>query len=275
MDIEDKKIYLDKWFSYMQSQICSGFEDLEKKMKSSKKFISTNWSKKKKIEGGGTYKILKNGKIFDKVGVNKSTVSGTFSKQFRKNILGAQKNGRYWASGISVVAHMKNPKMPAIHFNTRFIVTSKSWFGGGIDVTPCIKDKKEENFLHSSLKKVCEKNNKNYKKYKKWCDKYFFLKHRNEPRGIGGIFFDYEKKNWEKDFKFVRDLGIVFLKISNKIIQNKIHLKYNNIDKEKQLIKRGRYVEFNLLYDRGTKFGLNSGGNTEAILMSLPPDVKW
>ena len=274
MDIEDKKIYSDKWFSYLQEQICNQFEKIEKDAKSHNKFVSTNWYKKNN-KGGGTYKILKNGKIFDKVGVNKSTVSGTFAKKFRKNILGAQKNGKYWASGISVVAHMKNPKIPAIHFNTRFIVTSKNWFGGGIDLTPCLKDKKEENYFHSKLKKVCKENSKDYLKYKKWCDKYFFLPHRNEPRGIGGIFFDYEKNNWEKDFKFVREVGLSFVKISNNIIKRKIKLKYNEGDKEKQLFKRGRYVEFNLLYDRGTKFGLNSGGKTEAILMSLPPKVKW
>ena len=274
MDIEDKKIYSDKWFSYLQEQICNQFEKIEKDAKSHNKFVSTNWYKKNN-KGGGTYKILKNGKIFDKVGVNKSTVSGTFAKKFRKNILGAQKNGKYWASGISVVAHMKNPKIPAIHFNTRFIVTSKNWFGGGIDLTPCLKDKKEENYFHSKLKKVCKENSKDYLKYKKWCDKYFFLPHRNEPRGIGGIFFDYEKNNWEKDFKFVREVGLSFVKISTNIIKRKIKLKYNEGDKEKQLFKRGRYVEFNLLYDRGTKFGLNSGGKTEAILMSLPPKVKW
>ncbi len=274
MNIEDKKIFSDKWFSYLQEQICNSFEKIEKESKSQKKFISTSWYKKAK-DGGGTYKILKNGKIFDKVGVNKSTVSGTFSKKFRHNILGAQKNGKYWASGISVVAHMKNPKIPAIHFNTRFIVTTKNWFGGGIDLTPCFKDKKEEKYFHSSLKRVCRENKKNYDRFKVWCDKYFFLPHRNEPRGIGGIFFDYQNKNWEKDFKFVREVGINFLEVSNSIIKRKINLKYKDNDKEKQLLKRGRYVEFNLLYDRGTKFGLNSGGNTEAILMSLPPKAKW
>tara|TARA_X000000368_G_C22914986_1_gene660358 strand:- start:176 stop:1000 length:825 start_codon:yes stop_codon:yes gene_type:complete len=274
MNIKDKKIYSEKWFSYLQSQLCNQFERIEKDVNSSKKFISTNWYKNNK-DGGGTYKILKNGKIFDKVGVNKSTVSGTFSKKFRKNVPGAQKDGKYWASGISVVAHMRNPKIPAIHFNTRFIVTNKNWFGGGIDLTPSFKDKKEEIYFHSKLKKVCKENKKNYNKYKNWCDKYFFLPHRNEPRGIGGIFFDYENKNWEKNFKFVREVGLTFLEVSKKIIKKKIKLRYKDRDKEKQLIKRGRYVEFNLLYDRGTKFGLNSGGNTEAILMSLPPKAKW
>tara|TARA_B100001559_G_scaffold273430_1_gene242901 strand:- start:662 stop:1486 length:825 start_codon:yes stop_codon:yes gene_type:complete len=274
MDIEDKKTNSDKWFSYLQEQICSHFEKLEKESNSSKKFVSTNWNKSMQ-NGGGNYRILSNGKIFDKVGVNKSTVSGVFSKKFRKNIHGAQINGKYWASGISVVAHMKNPKIPAIHFNTRFIVTSNSWFGGGIDLTPCIKDIREEKYFHTHLKKVCKENKKNYNKYKRWCDEYFFLPHRNEQRGIGGIFFDYEKGKWEKDFKFVREVGLSFIEISKNIIKRKIKLKYSDNDKEKQLFKRGRYVEFNLLYDRGTKFGLNSGGNTKAILMSLPPKAKW
>ena len=274
MNIKTKKLYSDKWFSYLQEQICGNFEKIEKDSKGFKKFISTSWFKKNN-GGGGTYKILTNGKVFDKVGVNKSTVSGTFSKQFRKKIPGAQKNGKYWASGISVVAHMKNPKIPAIHFNTRFIVTSKFWFGGGIDLTPCIKDKEEEKYFHSNLKKVCRDNKKNYNRYKEWCDKYFFLPHRNEPRGIGGIFFDYENTNWSKDFKFVREVGLSFIEISTNIIKKKTKLKYKDKEKEKQLYKRGRYVEFNLLYDRGTKFGLNSGGNTKAILMSLPPKVKW
>ncbi len=170
---------------------------------------------------------------------------------------------------------MKNPKIPAIHFNTRFIVTSKEWFGGGMDVTPSHEDKKESHIVHNNLKKICLQNKKNYKKYKKWCDEYFYLPHRKEARGIGGIFFDYETKDWIKNFKFVRELGLAFIDISNKIITRKKKLKYTKKDKEKQLLKRGRYVEFNLLFDRGTKFGLNSGGNTESILMSLPPEAKW
>ena len=275
MNIEEKKLYADKWFSYLQLQICKEFESLEMNLKGKNKFIPYNWSKKKLSQGGGTYQILKGGKIFDKVGVNKSTVSGKFKKSFRNNILGANKDGNYWASGISVVAHMKNPKIPAIHFNTRFIVTKTSWFGGGIDLTPCFKDKKEKKYFHNELKKVCSKNKKNYFRYKKWCDEYFYLKHRNEPRGIGGIFFDYERNNWIKDFKFVRELGLNFLEISTNIIKNKYRSSWRNKDKEIQLLKRGRYIEFNLLYDRGTKFGLNSGGNIEAILMSLPPNAKW
>ena len=274
--VEIKKELADKWFEYLQSQICSQFEDLENQLsKNSKKFIKRKWEKRKKNEGGGISFLLTGGKIFDKVGVNKSTVSGVFKKEFRSKILGANQDGRYWASGISVVAHMKNPKIPAIHFNTRFIVTSKEWFGGGIDATQCIKDKKEKSLIHNKLKNICKKNKKNYNKYKKWCDTYFYLPHRNEMRGIGGIFFDYEKKNWQNNFKFIRELGLTFIDITKEIVGNKIKKKWSQKEKNLQLIKRGRYVEFNLLYDRGTKFGLNSGGNVQSILMSLPPEVKW
>jgi coproporphyrinogen III oxidase len=170
---------------------------------------------------------------------------------------------------------MKNPKIPAFHFNTRFIVTSKEWFGGGMDATPSFNDKKEKILIHQKLKTVCKLNNKDYNVYKKWCDKYFYLPHRKEPRGIGGIFFDYETKEWGKNFKFVQDLGIAFIDITKKIILDKKKLNWTEKDKEQQLYKRGRYVEFNLLYDRGTKFGLNSGGNIDSILMSLPPQAKW
>ena len=267
-----RKKMVDSWFSYLQIQICKEFELLEKNKFS---FQKRDWNKSKKNQGGGTSFILNNGKIFDKVGVNKSTVSGIFPKKFRSKILGAEKNGKYWASGVSVVAHMKNPKMPAIHFNTRFIVTTKEWFGGGIDATPSFRDLKERKIIHDHLKKVCKNNKKNYQNYKKWCDKYFYLPHRNEARGIGGIFFDYETKDWIKNFKFVRELGLAFIDISKEVVMRKQKLKWTNKDKEKQLFKRGRYVEFNLLYDRGTKFGLNSGGNIDSILMSLPPEAKW
>ena len=171
---------------------------------------------------------------------------------------------------------MKNPHVPAMHFNTRYIHTSHGWFGGGMDITPCLNDEKLKKWFHSELKKSCDKHNKNYyNKYKKWCDKYFYLHHRKEPRGIGGIFFDYKKENWEKDFSFVREMGITFKNIFREIILKKNKKKWTNQQKEIQYIKRGRYVEFNLLYDRGTKFGLKTNGNVEAILMSLPPVAKW
>ena len=272
IDSNFRKKMADSWFSYLQSQICKEFEFLEN---NKSKFFRRDWKKNKEKEGGGTSYLLSGGKIFDKVGVNKSTVSGIFPKKFRTKILGAGKKGTYWASGISVVAHMKNPKIPAIHFNTRFIVTSQEWFGGGMDATPSHKDDKEEKIIHNDLKKICLQNKKNYKNYKKWCDEYFYLPHRKEARGIGGIFFDYETEDWIKNFKFVRDLGLTFIDITNKVINRKKKLKWTKKDKEKQLFKRGRYVEFNLLYDRGTKFGLNSGGNIDSILMSLPPEARW
>ena len=267
-----RKKMADSWFSYLQSQICKELEFLEN---NEVKFSKRDWKKSNEKEGGGTSYLLSGGRIFDKVGVNKSTVSGIFPKQFRSKILGAEKNGVYWASGVSVVAHMKNPKIPAIHFNTRFIVTSKEWFGGGMDATPSLTDSVEKKIIHDGLKKVCLQNKKDYKKYKKLCDEYFYLPHRNETRGIGGIFFDYQTKNWIKNFKFIRELGLTFINITNKVINRKKKLKWTKKDKEKQLLKRGRYVEFNLLYDRGTKFGLNSGGNIDSILMSLPPEAKW
>jgi coproporphyrinogen III oxidase len=278
--IENRKKIASDWFKSLQSEIINQFQLLEnetckKNKKKIKLFVKKKWKKNNKKEGGGTSYLLSGGELFDKVGINQSTVSGQFEKLFRSKILGAEKDGKYWASGISVVAHMKNPKIPAFHFNTRFIVTSKEWFGGGMDATPSFKDAKEKSIIYKKLKKICQSNHKDYNKYKKWCDNYFYLPHRKEPRGIGGIFFDYETRNWEKNFKFVQDLGVGFIDITKQIIINKKKLKWNEKNKEQQLYKRGRYVEFNLLYDRGTKFGLNSGGNTDSILMSLPPQAKW
>ena len=274
MNKEIKQKLTSNWFKLLQDIIC---RDLEKIEKNKIKFKSKKWRRNKiKDEGGGEFRVLKDGKIFEKVGVNFSEVYGKFSNEMKKNIPGASKNPNFWASGISVVIHMNNPNIPAIHFNTRFIYTSHGWFGGGMDVTPCIKDLKEEKLLHNELKKMCDRHNKNYyKKYKKWCDEYFYLPHRKEPRGIGGVFFDYETKEWDKNFKFVKDLGLAFIDISKEIILTKIKSKWKKSEKDKQYLKRGRYVEFNLLYDRGTKFGLNSGGNAESILMSLPPEAKW
>jgi coproporphyrinogen III oxidase len=278
--VEIKKKLANDWFKSLQERMVYQFQlienDISKKNKIKQKyFVKRKWKKNNKKEGGGTSYLLSDGEVFDKIGVNQSTVSGQFEKVFRSKILGAKKNGKYWATGISVVVHMKNPKIPALHFNTRFIVTSELWFGGGMDATPSFDDKREKKLIHQKLKEVCLSNNKNYNKYKKWCDAYFYLPHRKEPRGIGGIFFDYETKDWEKNFKFVQDLGVEFINLTKKIILDKKNLKWNERDKEKQLYKRGRYVEFNLLYDRGTKFGLNSGGNIESILMSLPPLAKW
>ena len=274
MNLEIKKDLTSNWFKTLQESFC---DDIIKFEKNKTKFKSTNWIRNTKVdEGGGEYRILQGGKIFEKVGVNFSKVYGKFPKRFQKNILGANKDPRFWASGISVVMHMKNPLIPAMHFNTRYICTTQEWFGGGMDVTPSKKDLKEKREFHKILKNMCDRHNKSYyAKYKKWCDEYFYLPHRKESRGIGGIFFDYKKDNFEKDFKFVRDVGITFQLIFQKIIRKKMKKKWSISDKEMQYIKRGRYTEFNLLYDRGTKFGLQTGGNVDGILMSLPPLAKW
>ena len=274
MDLDIKKDLTSNWFKLLQDAFCNDIVDLENHKK---KFTSTTWKRNlKNDEGGGEYRILNDGKVFDKVGVNFSKVYGKFPKKFQKSILGADKDPRFWASGISVVLHMKNPLIPAMHFNTRYICTTQQWFGGGMDVTPSKKDYLEKKNFHQTLNNMCNRHNKSYyKKYKRLCDEYFYLPHRKEARGIGGIFFDYKKNNFEKDFKFVRDVGITFQTLFNKIIRKKIKKKWTNKDKEAQYIKRGRYTEFNLLYDRGTKFGLQTGGNVEGILMSIPPIAKW
>jgi len=274
MDLEIKKDLTSNWFKILQNAFC---DDICKLEKNKLKFKSKTWKRSnKKDEGGGEYRILQDGNVFEKVGVNFSKVYGKFPRKFQKSILGAKKDPRFWASGISVVMHMKNPHIPAMHFNTRYICTTQDWFGGGMDVTPSKIDLKEKKELHMILKNMCDRHNKNYyKNYKKWCDNYFYLPHRNEPRGIGGIFFDYKKNNFKTDFQFVRDVGVTFQLLFNKIIEKKIKKKWTSKDKEMQYIKRGRYAEFNLLYDRGTKFGLQTGGNIEGILMSLPPLAKW
>ena len=220
METDIKKKLARNWFKVLQDMICFEIEEIEK---NKKKFTSSHWKRsKKKDEGGGEYRILENGKVFEKVGVNFSEVSGKFSKEFRKKIPGTNSNPNFWASGISIVMHMKNPHVPAMHFNTRYIYTSFGWFGGGMDATPSFEDKKIKNWFHKELKLTCDRHNKKfYKKYKKNCDEYFYLPHREETRGIGGIFFDYKKENWEKDFNFVRDVGLTFKNIFREIIIKK------------------------------------------------------
>ena len=222
------------------------------------------------------------GQVFEKVGVNISTVHGEFSKEFREQIPGAEEDGKFWASGISVVSHMSNPHVPAAHMNTRLLITGdgdnkKIWFGGGGDLTPVFEDLEVANLFHDKFKIICDKYDSSYyPKFKSWCDDYFYLPHRKEARGIGGIFFDYLNNNdWDKDFSFVKDVGKTFLSSYLTIIKKRLDKKFNKQERMQQLLKRGRYVEFNLLYDRGTIFGLKTGGNTEAILMSLPPKVTW
>ncbi len=268
MKIEEKQKLAQYWFSTLQDVICFEIESFEKEYGSNSKFKKNKWK-------FGEFRTIE-GKLIEKGGVAFSNVQGKFSKEFSKKIPGTKYNKNFWSSGVSAIFHFKNPKIPAMHFNTRFICTEKNWFGGGMDITPCITDNREKVFFHYELKKMCDMHNKKYYlKYKKWCDNYFFLEHRKEARGIGGIFFDYKMNDWKKDFSFIKDVGHTFTFILRKIIKKKMFKKWTNKEKEIQLLKRGRYVEFNLLYDRGTKFGLNSGGNPEAILMSMPPNARW
>lgn len=283
---DQQKQQAQEWFKSLRDQICAEFERLEDALADGPqsslpagKFTYKDWQRPDEggsHGGGGTMSVM-TGRVFEKVGVNISTVEGTFSEEFRNKIPGAEDDGKFWAAGISLVAHMHNPHVPAVHMNTRHIVTSgKSWFGGGTDLTPCLPNKIDAAHFHDTLKASCDKHDIDYyPKFKKWCDEYFFLPHRNEARGIGGIFYDYLEGDWDKDFAFTQDVGRSFIYAFVPLVENHMHDPYTDAEKDTQLIKRGRYVEFNLLYDRGTQFGLKTGGNVEAILMSLPPLVKW
>ncbi|MGH1378242.1 MAG: oxygen-dependent coproporphyrinogen oxidase [Alphaproteobacteria bacterium] len=291
--MENKKQTASDWFKNLQDQICDAFEDIEQDLdtghnidSAAGKFEKTDWNRADSdkenpsgsvLKGGGRMAVMR-GRVFEKVGVNFSLVHGKFSEEFAKQIPGAEEsNGEFWASGISLVAHMHSPLVPAVHMNTRMIATSKSWFGGGADLTPMFPDEKDTSDFHAALKNCCDRHDPEYyPEFKEWCDRYFFLPHRNEPRGVGGIFFDYlDRKEWDNDFKFVQDVGTTFKDIYCDIVRRSMNNEWNEEQREHQLIKRGRYVEFNLLHDRGTMFGLKTGGNTEAILMSMPPEVKW
>lgn len=280
------------WFEKLRDNICAEFEKIEDELQSGPhadlpagRFERTPWTKPPadqlppnapRLTGGGVMSIMR-GRVFEKVGVNISRVEGVFTPEFRQQIPGGvEAEGKFFATGISLVAHMRSPKVPAVHMNTRFLVTSKSWFGGGADLTPMVENADDTSDFHGALKSCCDKHDAAYyPKFKKWADDYFFLPHRNEPRGIGGIFYDYLENGFEKDFAFTRDVGQTFLDIYPQLVRRHMHTAWSDADRAHQLQRRGRYVEFNLLYDRGTTFGLKTGGNTEAILMSLPPEVTW
>ncbi len=278
LTMSEKKSLVCDWFQSLRDSICAAFETVEDlaatSQKSAGRFERKSWIRD---GGGGGEMSVMRGRVFEKVGVNISTVFGSFADDFKEHVLGAEIDGNFWASGISLVAHMRNPHVPAAHMNTRFISTSQSWFGGGGDLTPLLPDVKAAKAFHEVLKSVCDDHDPNYyHKYKKWCDEYFFLPHRNEPRGAGGIFYDnLNSGNWHADFAFTKDVGQGFRDAYLDIVKSRMHKNWTDADRHQQLVRRGRYVEFNLLHDRGTLFGLKTGGNIEAILMSLPPEVRW
>ena len=286
MNDADRRNKASAWFEALRDEICGAFEAIERDYRgplsdrAPGRFVHTPWSRDDQSGegpgGGGVMAVMK-GRVFEKVGVNVSTVEGRFSEAFRKEVPGASEDGAFWASGVSLVAHMHSPLVPAAHMNTRHVATAKRWFGGGGDLTPTYPVAEDTQRFHDAFRQACDVHPvADYPRYKAWCDEYFFIKHRNEPRGVGGIFFDYlDSGDWDADFAFVQDVGRAFKGAYADIVRRRMNDAWTADQKTHQLVRRGRYVEFNLLYDRGTRFGLMTGGNPDAILMSMPPEARW
>ncbi len=274
----NKQQITSEWFKELRNNLCNAFEAIELDYANKNNLTAGKFERKKwdRDGGGGGEMSVMRGNVFEKVGVNISTVFGQFTEEMQKQIPGASEDPSFFATGVSLVSHMYSPLVPAAHFNTRYITTKNEWFGGGGDLTPLYSDTNETSIFHEAFRNACDKHDSSYyKRFKEECDQYFFLAHRNEQRGVGGIFYDYLHTEFQKDFAFTKDVGLAFLESYPQIIRNKMYNTWTEEQRDALLTKRGRYVEFNLLYDRGTKFGLMTNGNTEAILMSMPPIVKW